>query len=111
MSLATLALLVTICVAAGLASVRVRDTRVALLLAAGSLMVAAVSLAQLAASVLGVASPEPTLALSFVLLTSAGGGLLIGELSHVARAHSGTAAIGLLVAASGVGATVYAFAA
>lgn len=111
MSLWTLAILVLVCAVAGLASVRVRGRRIALSLAAVSLVAAAVSLGQLAASVFGVAQPDPALALAFLVLTTAGGGLLFGEVGHLARAHSGATALGLLTVASGVGVTAYALAA
>ena len=101
---------VTVCVLTGLAATRVENRRFALSLAGLSLVIAGVTLAHLAASVVGVASPDPAVALSFVVLAAAGGGLLFTEVNHVARTHSGPAAIALLSVACGAGAAVYAFA-
>ncbi len=108
MSPVMLVVLVLACAAAGVASLRVRDPRVSLALAMLSLVGAAVLLALLGASVVGAHRPNPVDALAFVVLSSAGGGLLFGELGHVQRVHSGAAAVALLATASGVGLTVYA---
>ena len=99
---------ITVCVLTGFAATRVESRRLALVLAATSLVVAAVTLAHVASGVVGVSSPDPVLALSFVVLAAAGGGLLFTEVHHVARAHSGPTAIALLTAACGAGAAVYA---
>lgn len=99
-----------VCVLTGLAAMRVSNRKAGLSLSGLSLVVAGVTLAYLAAHVIGVASPDPLVALSFVVLTAAGGGLLFTEVHHVARAHSGPAAIALLATAFGAGAAVYAFA-
>ncbi|MCB9595012.1 MAG: hypothetical protein H6719_20010 [Sandaracinaceae bacterium] len=107
MSLAALACLLTVCVGAGLLSVRVRHARAALALGGVSLVVAAVSLALLAADVMGVPHPDPLLALSFFVLSSAGGGLLFGEVNHLTRRFSGATAFGVLFGASSTGLTVY----
>lgn len=111
MSLSMLAVLVFVCVVTAAAAARVRHERVSLSLVAISLLVAAVSLALLAASVVGVARPDPVRALCFVVLASAGGGLFFGELGHVTRVHSGPVAVRLLAATCGVGLTTYALAA
>jgi len=89
---------------------RVGNRRAALTLSALSLLVAGVTLAFLATQVVGVASPDPRVALSFVVLAATGGGLLFTEVNHVARTHSGPAAIALMTMACGAGVAVYAFA-
>ncbi len=111
MPLPLLAALVALCVVTSAAAFRVRHQRLSLGLVAVSLLVASVSLALLASSVVGSARPDPVRALCFVVLASSVGGLFFGELSHVTRVHSGAVAARLLAATSGAGLTIYALAA
>jgi hypothetical protein len=99
--------LVVVCALTSLGTERVASHRLSLALAGVAFVLAGVTLAHLASSVVGVASPDPASALAFLLLAACGGGWIFFELDRIARAHSATAAFAILAANCGASAATF----